>query len=326
MRTTIRTALAAAPLVALVLAVPAAAQLAMPSVQTNGATKITITSAQLNGSVNPRGSATTYHFDYGTTTAYGSQTPAKSAGSGTKAVPVNASVSLSPGTKYHFRVTADNLIGTRSGTDHTFTTPKEPPPPPTPPSISLAGPNVPIVYGQPAAFSGQVTGTGTAGAKVTLQSTPFPFTAPFGNLQGPVAVDAPGHFQFTVSPMVAATRFQAVAATKPAVTSAVITVQVSVIATLHASHTTVRRGRSVLFTGSVRPGHDGSTVELQRGGRKGGWVTVSRVPLTHASAKRSAFKVRLTPAATRSYRAVPLITDGDHVAAATQPVLIRVRG
>jgi hypothetical protein len=33
--------------------------------------------------VNPNGTATTYHFDWGTTTDYGSSTPTQDAGAGT---------------------------------------------------------------------------------------------------------------------------------------------------------------------------------------------------------------------------------------------------
>jgi PKD repeat protein len=45
-----------------------------PAVSSGGATAIASTSATLNGSVNPQGQATTYRFEYGTTTGYGSAT------------------------------------------------------------------------------------------------------------------------------------------------------------------------------------------------------------------------------------------------------------
>ena len=55
-----------------------------PIVATNAATGVTDTTATLNGSVTPDGLATTYYFQYGTTTSYGTQVPATpaSAGSG----------------------------------------------------------------------------------------------------------------------------------------------------------------------------------------------------------------------------------------------------
>ncbi len=95
-------------------------------VTTGGATSLTTTSATLTGSVNPQGKSTTYHFDYGPTTAYGSRTPDASAGSGTAAVNASASVGgLSPNTTYHYRLHATNGVGA----DKTFTTPAPPQPP-----------------------------------------------------------------------------------------------------------------------------------------------------------------------------------------------------
>src|SRR5439155_6305765 len=58
---------------------------------------------------------------YGRTTSYGSTTSAKSAGSGTSAVAVSASVSgLSAGEVYHYRLVATSDAGTTRGSDATF--------------------------------------------------------------------------------------------------------------------------------------------------------------------------------------------------------------
>jgi hypothetical protein len=90
---------------------------------TQGANGVTINSATLNGTVDPNGDATTYSFQYGTTTAYGSTTPSLSAGSGNSGQAVSASVSrLTPGTTYHYRVVATNAEGTTVGADQTFKT------------------------------------------------------------------------------------------------------------------------------------------------------------------------------------------------------------
>ena len=58
----------------LALSAAAAAAAGEPVVLTGNATAITSTSATVNGTVNPEGQATTYYFEYGTTTSYGSQT------------------------------------------------------------------------------------------------------------------------------------------------------------------------------------------------------------------------------------------------------------
>jgi hypothetical protein len=79
-----------------------------------------------SGTVNPNGTAATYHFDYGTSTNYGSQAPAPpdpSAGSGTTAQTESTTLTgLSPNTVYHSRIEATNSSGTSYGGDQTFTT------------------------------------------------------------------------------------------------------------------------------------------------------------------------------------------------------------
>jgi Calx-beta domain len=94
-----------------------------PFVTTGAATNITNTDATLNGTVNPNGAATTYYFQYGTSTSYGSQTGSQSAGSDTSDHPSSAGISgLAPSTTYHFRIVATNSDGTTFGSDATFIT------------------------------------------------------------------------------------------------------------------------------------------------------------------------------------------------------------
>jgi hypothetical protein len=50
----------------------------------------------VTGTVNPNGQATTWYFEYGTSTSYGSKTTDKNAGSGTSAVDVSAGSGLTP--------------------------------------------------------------------------------------------------------------------------------------------------------------------------------------------------------------------------------------
>ena len=92
-----------------------------PVVVTNDATAISCTGATLNGSVNPNGLATTYHFEWGTTVSYGNSTATVSAGLGTTPIAVSAPITgLTGGTTYHYRVVAINNDGTTSGSDMTF--------------------------------------------------------------------------------------------------------------------------------------------------------------------------------------------------------------
>ncbi len=91
----------------------------------------TRTTARLSGTVNPENSPTKYHFEYGTTTAYGSMTGEANVGSGYGDVSVGPQVlvELRPETTYHYRLVATNeAVGTETGPDYTFTTaPRTPP-------------------------------------------------------------------------------------------------------------------------------------------------------------------------------------------------------
>jgi hypothetical protein len=119
----------------LLLALPAAAgaqivEPAPPGVTTGAAKDVTRTTATMTGAVDPNGKATSYHFEYGTTTAYGLQTAAKDAGDGDGEVTVEVPVGeLSPGTTYHYRLVATNADGTSRGADRTLRTAPNPRPP-----------------------------------------------------------------------------------------------------------------------------------------------------------------------------------------------------
>jgi len=97
-----------------------------PAVVSTPATSVTASQATLNGTVDPEGLATSYYFQYGTTTSYSSKTTTTSAGAGTSAVAVSATISkLKPGTTYHYRIVATNANGTSDGIGRVFTTAKK---------------------------------------------------------------------------------------------------------------------------------------------------------------------------------------------------------
>ncbi|MFL5830029.1 MAG: IPT/TIG domain-containing protein [Solirubrobacteraceae bacterium] len=169
---------------------------AMPTVLTGPATAVGTSSATLSGSVNRNGQATTYHFDYGTSTSYGSQAPTPpdpSAGMGTSSQPVSANVSgLSPGTTYHYRLTATNASGTQYGSDETFMT------------AAASGPTITSFNPTSSAAGTAVTITGTnfaAATAVAFNGTPASYTVnsasqlsatvPAGAISGPISVTTP---------------------------------------------------------------------------------------------------------------------------------------
>ncbi|MCW2855975.1 MAG: hypothetical protein JWR52_1590 [Marmoricola sp.] len=101
-----------------------------PTAATGGATGLTATSATLNATADPFGAATTVTFEYGSSSAYSSNTPAQGIGSGNGPVAFHATITgLVAGTTYHFRAVATNQNGTTAGADHTFTAPAATPTP-----------------------------------------------------------------------------------------------------------------------------------------------------------------------------------------------------
>lgn len=100
--------------------------------------------AFVSGTVDPQGNTTEAYYEYGTTTAYGSQTGTTTLNPSTPfkpaplpavnpvvldAIPVGPVMvsgemtGLTPKTTYHYRLVATNSEGTRIGTDRTLTTP-----------------------------------------------------------------------------------------------------------------------------------------------------------------------------------------------------------
>jgi DNA-binding beta-propeller fold protein YncE len=95
-----------------------------PSIDSAAVTNVTGSSADLTARINPNGLDTTYHFEWGASTAYDTSVPLSAAdiGAGSADVSVSTRLSgLSAGTVYHWRVLATNESGTTSSGDHTFT-------------------------------------------------------------------------------------------------------------------------------------------------------------------------------------------------------------
>jgi len=97
------------------------------SSNTGPATGISANGATMNGTINPHLSTTTFHFDFGTTTAYGTRAPASDAPVGSDAtdhVVSQALGGLAPSTTYHYRLVATDSLGfVTTGADVGFTTP-----------------------------------------------------------------------------------------------------------------------------------------------------------------------------------------------------------
>jgi Ca2+-binding RTX toxin-like protein len=87
---------------------------------------LSLSSAMVNGTVNPRGLATTWWFEYGRTRGYGLRT-VETGAAGAADLRVGILLSgLSPGVRWHYRVVARSVAGTSVGADASFATPPRP--------------------------------------------------------------------------------------------------------------------------------------------------------------------------------------------------------
>jgi hypothetical protein len=264
-----RIATAGAVAVALALLAAAAALAATaPAVTTGAASRTSVHGARLNGRINPHGAATTWHFEYGLTTAYSASTPARTVRSRTTGVHVQAAIAgLTPGTRYHFRLVAQNAAGTTAGRDRSFVTK------PPPRALTLAATPNPVRFGRAATLQGTLTGAANAGRQVQLLARPFPFAGAFTATGSAVVTNAQGAFAITLPTVAVTTQFRA-RATSPAVTTPVVTVTVLASVGTRVSRTVVRSGRRVHFSGTVRPAEVNRPLAIQRR-RRGQWVTVA---------------------------------------------------
>jgi hypothetical protein len=251
---------------------------------TDPASDVTPIGATLHGTVDPRGTATSAFFQYGKTKNYGTNTPQQSAGVSPGAIPLAAGITgLKSSTTYHYRVVAQNADGKTFGKDVTFKTA-------APTTTPVFTPN-PVPYGDPVFVSGQIVGSGSNGAEVTLFGRAFPFTDPFTQFGNTVVADANGNYLFILSSAISTAQFEVRAKTNPPFTSSEQTLQVSSKISLAVADK-VRKGHKVRFHGIVAPGQDGIVVEIQKRWRNGTFHVFKRTTLKHRSDGRSSYSVR----------------------------------
>jgi hypothetical protein len=288
-----------------------------PTATTQPATNLAATTATLNGTVSPNGSDTTYVFQYGTTTHYGSQTPTQGPLKGNADKSVSAKVAgLAPSTAYHYRLVGTSSAGTVDGADVTFTTTA--PGASSGTTLSIAASRPTVTFGQPTTISGTLTGPSIAGATVTLEENPAPYTGAFKSTGLTATTNATGAYSIAVSPAKNTHyRVSAKPAKKPA-TSAEVAVRVHVKVTFRVGDRTPRRGQRVLFSGTVLPGHDGKIARIQRRTASGAWRTVATTTLVTAgpvgTTTRSKYAKRLRIRKSGTYRVRVAPADGDHIA------------
>jgi len=301
------------------LALPAAGQAATPAptLATSGVSNVGYSSATLYGYVNAQGQATNYYFEYGTTTAYGTQSSLSPAGSSTSTVKINQAIKgLQAATKYHYRLVAVGPGGTVAGGDRTFTTAK------IPLSLALVSTPNPVVFGSPFYVEGTLSGTGGANHAIVLQANPFPYVSGFKTVGNPELTNSTGGFSFPYLGLTENAQLRVVTLGLPVVISPIVLENVAVSATVHV-HPAKRRGYVRLY-GTVTPAEPGAQVGFQL--LKPGHASINQggTPVKAATATSSTFSGFMRLRHPGLYRVLIKVTnDGAHVSNYSAPILIR---
>ena len=294
---------------------PPAFSASAPTVSTGGQSNVSESSAILYGDVNAQGLPTQYHFQYGTTSAYGASTSSTAAGNGTITLQFNVAVSgLKPETTYHYRVVATNSAGTTNGQDRTFTTTG------VPLSLQIAGVHNPVAFGDPFVVEGHLSGTGAANHEVVLQANSFPYLAGFKDVGNPELTNSAGGFSFPYIGLLENAQLRVLTVGKPEVASPVVVEDVAVRVTLHVRRT--RRRGYFYLDGYVAPAEVGALVgfQLMQPGRS---ITEGGTDVKAATATVSRFGRVVHIRHRGVYRAFVQVYDGAHVSSFSEPVFIR---
>jgi hypothetical protein len=159
-------------------------EVATPAATTGVASSITPNAAVLKGTAfNPDLAAASSHFEYGTTSAYGSNTSAQLVAGTSPNAPVSISIAgLAPHTLLHFRLVVSNAVSTAFGVDQTFTTGSTKPSPPSPrvPRISRLKlvPPVLIAASRGGTIASRRTGTTVSYTDTSPATTTFTVERP----------------------------------------------------------------------------------------------------------------------------------------------------
>lgn len=282
-----------------------------PKVTTGQPTHIRGTAATLTGVITPNDTETTYHFEYGTTTAYGSSTPTLPTGSTTTKEKVGQEVTgLKVGVSYYYRLVA---VSTATGAAYDGAAVKF-----TAGlgksgsrlSFKLAKGSETQTYGRAFVISGTLAGAGGGEQPIALQASPYPYLEPFVTVGGSSATNAAGAFAFRVANLASSTQFRVVTLGKLPVYSPVVTEHVAIGLTLRVQKT--RRTGVVRLYGFVTPAKNGAQVliQLAKQVRPHGkaesdvrYVTAATAKVKHAGKTFSQFSVIVEVAKAGSYSA-----------------------
>jgi hypothetical protein len=274
------------------------------------------TTVELDGTVNPHGTETTCYFQYGTTTAYGAQTPTAVVGSGTTGVKVSQALSgLQGGTTYHYRIVATSSMGTSDGVDRSFLTKR------IPLKFVIVKASKATTFGSPFSLTGTLSGASGAGHQVILEASTFPYLTGFGDVGTPVSTNAAGNFTLTAPNLTQTTELRVRTLDAPPIYSQIVKVKIAVLVTLTARP--AGKTGYVRLSGTVAPIEVGAPVELQWVKPTGKYVTVGSTVAKRGTTRSSRFSAVVRIRHSGYYRALVRVSNGRQVSGSSRTVMLR---
>jgi hypothetical protein len=316
MTTTLRAVVIAAAL----LCAPATAAAAEKPVVTSGAAaSITDSSVVLNGTVTPKGAATTYYFQYGTTSLYGSVTSAGSIAAGSGRVRITATITgLAPVTTYHYRLVAQNSQGVARGSHRTFKTKK------VPLGFSVAATPNPVEAGGATTIAGVLTGTDGPDRRIIVKSNPWPYTQGFLPIGNELVTNDDGSFSVPVLSVPVNTQFRVEMVARPEIVSTPVTVGATLGVTRRVKVTRGDRRGRLRFRGRITPAVDGEQVLIQKLRlRDGVWVTVGETFARNAGDSSSRYRKTIRQRRGGRYRVLVNVDEGTYSPSSSHSILRR---
>ena len=236
-----------------------------------------------------------------------------SAGSAQSARSVSVPISsLSPNTRYHFRVVASNDAGVARGRDRSFVTLRNPR------GIAASASPNPVVWSGSTTVRGKVSGQGVGGATVALERQDFPFGGPF-YLVGTTKAASNGSFSFKVGPLWAMARLRLTTRTTIVAASPIVEVRNALRVGLRARRIS---GGRVRLEGAVSPAVRNGRATLQKRSPSGRWVPLRRAGVHPLAGARSRY--RFTVRRRGTYRVAVLPRDNfAHVHGTSREVSVR---
>jgi hypothetical protein len=301
---------------ALLCAPATAAAAEKPVVTTGAASSIEPTTVVLNGTVTPNGADTTYYFQFGTSSLYGSVTPAGTVTAGSGRVKVTAAVGgLAPVTTYHYRLVAQNAQGVARGGHRTFKTK------PQPLGFSLAATPNPVGAGGATTLTGQLTGTNSDDRRIQVKSNPWPYTQgflPFGNQ---IVTNADGTFSLPVLSVPVNTQFIVELVGRPEVVSTPLLVGTTLRVTRRVKVQRGERRGKLRFRGRIMPAVDGEQVLIQKLRLSdGAWVNVAETFARNGGDSFSRYRKTIRQRRGGRYRVLVTVDEGTYSPSASRSI------